>query len=235
MTNQRTLELLGEWNMFTANRETERHRLMNPPGVEGKKAELEQLTQEMAALKGRMALLKAEITVAKGGEPYNKALFDVQWAKKKMELKSAVEQGFADEFRAGKTVPQILVEYNMNNPVWLYKIKEKLKHQQEKEAQALTALNWTYSDFTGTHRFALARGDNGKWQYGKMKGALGSDYEGEEAIWDIVSGDFISGDYELFEMTKPAEREKRINMLAAVLAGTYDGAWKTSENPYFGD
>lgn len=234
MSTQHVAELLAEWNLFTANRESERHRLMNPPGVEDKKAELDALTQEMAALKGRMALLRAEITVAKGAEPYNKALFDVQWAKKKSELKRALEDAFADEFRAGKSVPQILFENNMNNPVWLYKIKEKLKHQQEKEAEALTSLNWAYSDFTGTHRYALARGEDGAWQYGKMKGALGSDYEGEEAIWDISTGDFISGNYEVFEATNANERKKRTDMLAEVLAGTYDGAWKTSENPYFG-
>jgi hypothetical protein len=235
LPNQNTVELLEQWNNFTSDRETERHRLMNPPGVEDKKAELDQLTQQMAELKGRIGLLKAEITVAKGSNPYNRALFDVQWSKKRAELKEAVEKGFSEELKAGKSVPAILVEYNMNNPVWLYKIKDKLKHQQEKDTAKLSSLQWAYSDFTGTQRFALARNEDGAWQYGKMKGALGSDLEGEEAVWDISTGDFISGSYEVFEATNANEREKRIGMLQEVLAGVYTGAYKASPNPYFGD
>jgi hypothetical protein len=119
--------------------------------------------------------------------------------------------------------------------VWLYKIKDKLKHQQEKDTAKLSSLQWAYSDFTGTHRYALARGEDGQWAYCKMKGALGSDYEGEEAVWDIETGDFISGSYEVYESSNANERVKRKDMLAAVLAGTYDGAWKASSNPYFGD
>lgn len=235
MTNQHTVELLEKWNTFTADRETERHRLQNPPGVEDKKAELETLTQEMAALKNRMQLLKAEITMAKGSEPYNRGLFDVQWAKKKAELKEEIEKGFMEEIRSGKSIPSILHEYNMTNPVWLYKVRDKLRYQQEKEAAKLSTLNWAYSDFTGTHRYALARGEDGAWEFAKMRGALGSDLEGEEAIWDISTGEFISGSYEVFEGTNPVERAKRVTMLAEVLAGTYDGAWKSSSNPYFGE
>lgn len=225
--------LLTEWSDFTNKREEERHRLQNPPGIADKKAELAALNQELARLRSQAHLLKAQIAMASQGEPYSKPLFDAQWAEKKKALKEQVEKALMAEMVNGKSIPTIMLEYGMRNPVWLYQIKDKLNHHVQSEAVKLAGVIWCWSHFTGTHRYALAKGDTGKWAYVKMMGTLGTELEGEECVWDIETGELLTGSQDVFESDSVAGRNKRKNTLASVLAGTYDGPYKESPNPYY--
>ena len=234
-TDPKVTALLEQWSSFVATREAERHRLTNPPGLEEKRAELVEAQQELARLKGKVQLLKAELTVSAAGENYSKPLFDSEWAAKKVELKDQCEVALMGEISSGKSIPTIMHEYNLSNPAWLYRIRDRMNHHTLKEAAKVRNAEWFWSDFTGTHRFALALGDEGTWKYVKMMGALESDLEGEYAVWDAENGDYIAGSKEVFESDTPQGKMKRKNLLAAVLDGSYNGVIKESPNPYFGD
>ena len=206
---------------------------MNPPGVSGKKAELAEVNQELARLKAKAHLLKAQITMQTMDEPYNRATFDVEWGDKKKALKESIEQHFMVLMSEGKSIPTIMNEYSFRNPVWLYQIKEKLTHHQTTEASKVQGALWYWSHFTGTHRYALAKGEEGKWAYVKLMGTLDTDLEGEEAIFEFETGEFLTGNQEVFTSDSQAGRMRRKDTLAAVLAGTYDGHYKESPNPYY--
>ena len=231
MTN--IVDMLAEWSNFTAEREAERHRLMNPPGIADKKAELAAVNQEIARLRAQQHLLKAQITMASHGETYNRALFDMQWAEKKQALKDELEKAFLVELSGGKSIPKIMNEYNFRNPVWLYQIKDKLSLHQHTEAAKLSSVTWEWSDFSGTHRYALAKGEDGKWAYVKMLGALDTDLEGQECVWEIATGELLSGSQDVFNSDSQSGRTKRQALLASVLDETYTGAIRQSPNPYF--
>lgn len=232
-TNHKITELLTEWSGFTAEREAERHRLQNPPGVSDLKAQLVELNQKIADLRSQHHLLKAKITMASQVEPYNKATFDVQWAEKKKNLKELLEQHLMAEISGGKSIPTIMNEYELRNPVWLYQIKDRLMHHQKTEGAKVAKALWYWSHFTGTHRYALAKGDTGKWQYAKMQGALDTELEGEEAVWDFNTGEFLAGSPDVYNSDTPSGRSKRQHLLATVLDGKYDGPYKESPNPYY--
>lgn len=231
MTN--IVDMLAEWSNFTAEREAERHRLMNPPGIADKKAELAAVNQEIARLRAQQHLLKAQIAMASHGETYNRAVFDAQWAEKKQALKDELEKAFLVELSGGKSIPKIMKEYNFTNPVWLYQIREQLTRHQHTEAAKLKDVTWEWSDFSGTHRYALAKGEDGKWAYCKMLGALDTDLEGESCVWEIATGELLSGSQEVFNSDSQSGRTKRQALLASILDETYTGAIRQSPNPYF--
>lgn len=233
MVDQKLHTLLNEWSGFTAEREAERHRLMNPPGVSEKKTELAEVNQELARLKAKAHLLKAQIAMAGIEDPYNRTTFDVLWADKKKALKETIEQHFMALMKEGKSIPTIMNDYNFRNPVWLYQIKEKLTHHQQVDSVKVENALWYWSHFTGTHRYALAKGEDGAWKYVKMMGTADTDLEGEEAVFDFNTGEFVSGNQEVFSSDSMNGRTKRKDTLAAVLAGTYTGHYKESENPYY--
>jgi hypothetical protein len=208
---------------------------MNPPGIADKRAELVELNQELARLKAKQHLLKAQIAVANQEQPYSKPLFDAEWAEKKQQLKSRVEQALMLEFSGGKSVPTIMQEYNMRNPVWLYQIKEKLNHHQDSEASKLEGVNWQWSDFTGTHRYALAKDESGEWAYVRMMGTVDTDLEGQECIWEVATGDLLAGSQDVFNSDNANGRKKRKDLLASVLDETYTGPTRLSPNPYYGE
>jgi hypothetical protein len=208
---------------------------MNPPGIANKRAELAELNQEIANLRAKQHLLKAQIAIASQEEPYNKPLFDVQWSEKKRALKATVENALMAEISSGKSIPTIMQEYNMRNPVWLYQLKDKLSHHQQSEASKLSSVTWEWSDFTGTHRYALAKGESGEWEYVKMSGALGTDLEGASCVWEIATGELLSGSQDVFNSDSASGRKKRQVTLAAVLDETYTGAIKESPNPYYSE
>lgn len=235
MANPKITSLLAEWSNFTNEREAERYRLQNPPGLAEKRAELAELNQEIARLKAKQHVLKAKIALSNQDEPYNKALFDVKWSRKKQTLKDALESAFMVEIAGGKSIPSIMHDYNMRNPVWLYQIKDKVTHHQMSETTKLQRVDWQWSNFTGTHRYALAKGESGEWAYVQMRGTLGTDVEGEKAIWEIATGELLTGSQDVFNSDSANGREKRKNTLASVLDGTYTGAYKESPNPYYGE
>lgn len=230
--NHKIMELLGEWSGFTAEREAERHRLQNPPGVSDLKAQMVELNRQMAELKSQQHVLKAKITMASQVEPYNKATFDVEWAEKKKNLKELLEQHLMAEISGGKSIPTIMNEYELRNPVWLYQIKERLTQHQKTAASKVANAIWYWSHYTGTHRYALAKGDTGKWAFVKMFGSFDTELEGEEAIWDYNTGEFLVGSPDVFNSDTPSGRTKRSRTLASVLEGSYTGAYRESPNPY---
>lgn len=235
LSDQKIVTLLSEWSNFTAEREAERHRLQNPPGIAEKKAELAEINQEIARLRAKQHLLKAQITMASHEEPYNKALFDSEWSEKKKELKSTLETLLMAEISGGKSIPTIMSEYSLRNPVWLYNIKDKQSVHQRAEASKLGGLTWEWSDFTGSHRYALARGESGEFAYVKMMGTIDTELEGESCVWEIATGELLSGSQEVFNSDSTSGRQKRATTLAAVLNETYSGPMKEAANPYYGE
>jgi hypothetical protein len=103
------------------------------------------------------------------------------------------------------------------------------------EATKVQLVDWEWSDFTGTHRYALAKGEKGEWTYVKMRGTLGTDLEGEECVWEIATGDLLAGSQDVFNSDSPSGRTKRQVTLAAVLDETYTGPYKESPNPYYSE
>lgn len=235
MTHPTITDLLSEWSNFTNTREAERYRLQNPTILVEKRAELAELNQELARLRSKQHLLKAQLAIASQEEPYSKALFDVQWAEKKKTLKETVEAALMAEISGGKSIPTIMSEYNLQNPVWLYKIREKLSIHQQAEATKLEKVTWEWSDFTGCHRYALAKGESGEWEYAKMMGALDTDLEGESCVWEIATGELLTGSQDVFNSDSASGRKKRQVTLASVLDETYSGPIKQSPNPYYSE
>ena len=233
MANQKLATLLAQWSTFTADREAERYRLQNPPGVAEQKAELVVLNQELAKLKARIYYLKAQIAMTTTEEPYFKATFDATWAAKKLELKDALETALMAEMSSGKSIPAIMNDYNIYNPVWLYKVKDRLAAHQQNEADKLNDVQWCWSNFTGTHKYALGKGETDQWEYVKMMGTIDTDLEGQYAVWDYKSGELLAGSLEVFNSDSESGRQKRKDTLDSVLSETYSGAWKESVNPYY--
>ena len=233
MANQKLASLLAQWSTFTADREAERYRLQNPPGVAEQKAELVVLNQELAKLKARIYYLKAQIAMTTTEEPYFKATFDATWAAKKLELKDAVETALMAEMSGGKSIPAIMNDYNIYNPVWLYKVKDRLAAHQQNEADKLNDVEWKWCDFSGTLRYALAKDEAGDWSYVKMRGTVDTDLEGLECVWEIATGELLSGSQDVFNSDSPSGRQKRKDLLVAVLDETYTGPMKETPNPYY--
>lgn len=233
MLDHKLISLLEQWGTFTADREAERYRLQNPPGVGEMKTELAEVRNEMAKLRAREHLLKAKIAMAGQDEPYNRSVFDVEWSARKKILKEAVESAIMELMSGGMSVPTIMNEYSLRNPVWLYQIKDKLTQHQQTEAVKLQKVLWRWSDFTGTHRYALAKDEMGKWAYVQMKGTLDTELDGDECVWEIATGEFLTGSQDVFNSDSPSGRQKRYTTLAAVLDGTYTGAYRESPNPYY--
>lgn len=229
------VELLTEWANFTATRESERIRLTNPEGSAELKAELQEAKLALQEAKAKVQLLSAKLAVAMGGNQYNKALFDAQWAAKKLELKEQVEEAIMKDLESGKSIPTLLAEYPMSNTVWLYRIRERMSIKRESESVKLEGIDWHWSDFTGTQRYALGGLPDGSltWDYVKIMGTVDTDLEGQYAVCGYQNGEFIAGSREVYETGQPHQHRQRAALLASVLDGTYSGAWKSSENPYF--
>lgn len=231
------VELLTEWANFTATRESERIRLTNPEGSAELKAELQDAKLALQEAKAKVQLLSAKLAVAMGGNQYNKALFDAQWAAKKLELKEQVEEAIMKDLESGKSIPTLLAEYPMSNTVWLYRIRDRMAIKREAEAVKLEGIDWKWSDFSGTQRYALGGLPDGSlsWDYIKIMGTVDTDLEGQYAICGYQNGEFLAGSRDVYETGQPHQHRQRAALLASVLMGTYDGPWKASTNPYFGE
>ena len=227
------VELLTEWGNFTATREQERMKQSNPEGSAELRQELQEAKLALQEAKAKVQLLNAKLGVAMGGNQYNKALFDAQWAAKKLELKEQVEAAIMKDLESGKSIPTLLAEYPMNNTVWLYRIRERMSIKRESEAVKLEGIDWKWSDFTGTQRYALGSETLESWDYVKIMGTVDTDLEGEYAICGYQDGEYITGSKDVYETGQPHQHRQRAALLASVLDGTYSGAWKSSVNPYF--
>lgn len=228
-----TKELLDAWENFTPTREAERHRLQNPVGSEEIRKELQKAEQALSQAKANVQMLKAKLTLL-STEPYNRALFDMEWTAKKKQLREDLEKALGEELEQ-KSIPTIMKEYGITNTTLLYRVRDQLSYQRAQAAKEMQELDWQWSDFTGTHRYALARAEGDDWTHVRMAGTKDTDLEGEYAVFRTDTGEFVTGNREVFYSDSDNGRHKRWTQLAAVLAGTYDGPWKESENPYYGE
>lgn len=227
-----TKELLSEWETFTAHRESERHRLQNPEGSDELRAELQQAKQALSQAKANVQLIEAKLMMLQT-EPYSKTMFDMEWTAKKKDLREKLEKALAEEMDM-KSIPDIMKEYAITNTTLLYRVRDRVKYERAQAARKMAELDWKWSDFTGTHRYALASEDGEGWTHVRMAGTKDTELEGEYAVFSALTGEFITGNREVFESDSPAGRTKRWQQLVTVLDGRYTGPWKESENPYYG-
>jgi hypothetical protein len=225
-------ELLEQWNEFTTNREDARHRLQNPEGVEELRLELTEKLQQLQQVKAEVELIKAKITLARGSTTYVKNAFDHTWATKKATLKADLEEALLAEMET-KSIPKIMTEYGIMNTTMLYRLKQRKEHLRSEAATQADSREWEWSDFTGTHRYALAKDDSGEYAYVKLAGTLDTDLEGEYAIYDRRTGEFLTGNIEVFQSDTEAGRNKRVEQLESILEHRYTGVWKQAPNPYY--
>ena len=227
---QTTEELFNAWEAFTITRETARQDAQKTDSTDPLKQQLAEKTSQLQQVKAEIAMLKAQIMV-KGTTGYNKAMFDLEWATRKATLREALEQALMREMDT-KSIPQIMNEFAFQNTTMLYRVKKRKEYERQVAEKALDDVQWEWSDFTGTHRYALAHTDNEGWALVKLYGAINTDLEGESCVFDFETGEFISGSLEVFNSDSTANKVKRKNTLADVLAGDYTGPYKESTNPY---
>lgn len=226
-----TAEVLKEWEEFTVTREHARQAAQDANGAAALRQKLQEKTNALQQLKIEIAMLKAQIIIASGGKPYNKALFDIEWANKKMDLRDDLERAIMREMDT-KSIPQIMTEYGFNNTTMLYRVKKRKDYERQAAESALDDVQWEWSDFTGTHRYALGNQNEEGWALVKLFGAINTDLEGESCVFDFETGEFISGSREVFNSDSVGNKVKRKNTLAMVLDGSYTGIIKESPNPY---
>ena len=188
---------------------------------------------EMARLRAEIAMLTAEILQEKS--TYSKSTFDAQWAvykaNRREELQNAIEEEMNVNGKSGYQLAQALGTKNIN---LFYEVKRDSQVWRQEQAKEALNVDWQWSRFTGTQRYALAVIDNDlHWAYVLMKGTDGTELEGEECVWDFKTGGYISGSKDVFESDTAANRRKRADTLAEVLSGTYAGKVKETLNPYF--
>lgn len=219
----------NEWSNFVANREAARAEAQGGVGT-ALEDQLRAKNTEMAQLKADIYQLKARIAMAKGS--YSKASFDAQWAEKKVEVKRNLEEAIAIELGKGKNPNQIAMELGTRNLNLIYGVKANLEQYRIEASEKVEGIKWCWSRFTGTQRYAL---DDcwGSAKHVLMKGAIETELEGLEAVWDFNTGVFLSGSIEVYNSDTESNRRKRADTLDAILTKSYTGTIKERPNPYF--
>lgn len=222
------------WQNFIPEREEARNDAMGKVDLE-KKRRLAELNVELAQIRAKIASLKAEIGMEK--VKYVKSSFDANWQVEKAKRKEELEAAIAEQIDVhGKTGYQLANHLGTKNINLFYDVRRQNDLYRNEQAKEVSNLDWQWSRFTGTQRYALAdtRGNQEPvWCYVLMKGTLDSELEFKECVWDFQTGAYVSGDKKVFESDTPANRRKRADTLAEVLDGTYTGKVKESPNPYF--
>ena len=225
----------AEWVSFIDTREAERERLSNPVGSTDLKAQLREKKGALHKLKAEIQLLEAQIMLAQpSGGGYNKAAFDYEWSRKKTSLKAEVEALIAEQLEAGVSVPRLMKDLDCKSPNWLYTIKANIDLFRGATQEEMVGTIWEHTDATSVHRYALGTNPlvNG-YSYVMLKGALDSEYEGEQCIFEFDSGNFISGSRDLFDSVTGSVKTQRSQMLADILKGVYTKRVIRDTNPYF--
>lgn len=222
------------WQNFIGDREEARGKAMGRLDLE-KKRRLADLNVELAQLRAKIASLKAEIGMEK--VQYVKGAFDARWQVEKATRREELENAIAEEMSVnGKTGYQLAQHLGTKNINLFYGVKQQEDVYRREQSKEISHLDWQWSRFTGTQRYALAwsqRENNSNFDYVLMKGTVDTELEGKECVWDFESGAYVSGDKDVFESDTAANRRKRADTLAQVLEGTYAGKVKESSNPYF--
>jgi hypothetical protein len=201
-----------------------------------KKRRLADLKVELAQVRARIASLQAEIGMEK--VQYVKGAFDANWSVEKAERRAELEEAIAEQITVhGKTGYQLANHLGTKNINMFYEVKRQNDVYRGEQSKEVSTLDWKWSRFTGTQRYALAVNPNEdnsvEWAYVLMKGTLDTDLEHKECVWDYKTGAYVSGDKNVFESDNGGNRRQRATRLAQVLEGTYAGKVKESPNPYF--
>lgn len=236
----------AEWQNFIGDREEARAQAMGKVDLE-KKRRLADLKVELAQIRAKIASLQAEIGMEK--VQYVKGAFEARWQVEKATRREALEAAIAEEMSVnGKTGYQLAQHLGTKNINLFYDVKRQGDVYRNEQSKEVSKLEWQWSRFTGTQRYALAVNPNDvnpytdieeferkDWAYVLMKGTLDTDLEHKGCVWDFHTGEYVSGDKAVYESDTPSNRRKRADTLAEVLEGTYAGKVKESKNPYFED
>ena len=224
------------WQAFIPDREEARASAMGKVDLE-KKRRLADLKVELAQIRAKIATLQAEIGQEKVS--YVKGAFDANWSVEKAVRRAELEDAISEQINVhGKTGYQLANHLGTKNINMFYEVKRQSDVYRGEQSKEVSTLDWKWSRFTGTQRYALAvnpNEDSLDWQYVLMKGTLDTDLEHKECVWDYATGAYVSGDKKVFESDNGGNRRQRATRLAQVLAGTYAGKVKESPNPYFED
>lgn len=228
-------EKYQEWVNFTETRERERERLSNPPGASELKDKIAEQQSVVLKAQAQLQMLKAQLVLLSNGDtPYRKADFDHTWGRKKTSLKAEVEQLMAEEIERGTSIPKIMKELNCRNPVWLYQVRDNLNAYRGASKEEMAQTDWHWSDVTSVHRYALGHDLEGSdWGFVLMHGAVDSEFEHEQCMFDFKTGNFITGNRQLFDSVTTGVKQQRSRMLAEILEGTYLKKVRRDTNPYF--
>lgn len=231
---QRLKEAFESWNNFVDDRELARSKAIGFVDLD-KQALLANKLKELAAVKAEIALIRAELGMGK--TTYHKLSFDAAWSVEKRKRSEELDAAIVEELGRGKTGYQLAQALGTKSINRFYDVKRSLGVHQHEQAEEAKTMDWQWSRFTGTQRYALAGTPNGElardWDYVLMKGAVGSAQEHSKCIWDFKTGSFVSGDISVFKSDSETNRRKRADTLAQILAGTYAGKVKETPNPYF--
>jgi hypothetical protein len=225
----------AEWTNFTDSRETERKRLMAPNGT----AELRQQIKDQQAVvlqeQAKLQMLKAQLVIANAGEtPYQKTLFDYEWSLKKAALKLDVEKLMAEEIQRGTSIPKIMKALGCKNATWLYAVRDNIELYRGASKEEMVNTKWEWSDVIAVHRYALGCApDSSEWAFVLLHGALDTEYEDEQCVFDFKTGHFISGSRGVFDDVTEGVKAMRSKMLAEILEGVYAKKTRRDTNPYF--
>lgn len=239
---ERLQEAWAAWKNLIGDREDARVLAMGTVDLE-KKRRLADLNVELAKVRSQIATLKAEIGMEKTS--YVKGAFDARWQVEKATRRQELDEAIAEEMSVnGKTGYQLAAALGTKNINLFYGVKQQEDTYRREQSKEVSGLDWKWSRFTGTQRYALASTEplaewekellgGEQWAYVLMKGTVDTDLEHKECVWDFKSGAYVSGDKDVFESDSPANRRKRADTLASVLEGTYAGKVKESPNVYF--
>ena len=228
-------EKFNQWTEFVANREAERTRLANPQGAAELKAQIADKRAEALRVNAELKMLQAQLVLSNGGEPaYNKTAFDHEWGQKKIALKAEVETLMAEQIEAGVSIPKLMKTLGSRNPAWLYQVRENLNAHRGAAKEDMAQTDWNWSDVTSVHRYALGHELEGSdWGFVLMHGAVDSEFENEQCMFDYKTGVFITGNRQLFDSVTTGVKQQRSRMLAQILEGTYLKKVRRDTNPYF--
>ena len=219
------------WQNLIPEREEARSKAIGTVDLD-KKRRLADLNVELAQIRARIASLKAEIGMEKVS--YVKGAFDAQWQLEKAARREELEAAISEEMNVnGKSGYQLAQALGTKNINLFYNVKQQEDVYRREQSKEVNDLDWQWSRFTGTQRYALAVTEGGGWSYVLMKGTKETELEHKECVWDYNTGMYVSGSKEVFESDTPTNRRKRADTLAEVLEGTYTGKIKETVNPYF--
>lgn len=221
-------EAYSEWSSFVGLREEARAEAQG--SIDSTlHDDLREANLNLAQLKAEIYSIKAQILMNKG--TYNKQAFDAEWSAKKIRLKQRVEELIAAELSKGKNPNQLATELGSKSLNMFYGIKANIDSYRAEASKELEGINWQWSRFTGTQRYAV--GLAGEETYVLMKGTIDTELEGLECVWNYATGAFISGSLEVYNSDSETNRARRAVTLAEILEGTYTGTVKERKNPYF--